>query len=37
VYQFNVVIPSGLADGDQPIVATFNGQPTQPGTLITIR
>jgi uncharacterized protein (TIGR03437 family) len=36
VYQFNVVIPSGLADGDQSIVATFDGQSTQPGTLITI-
>jgi uncharacterized protein (TIGR03437 family) len=36
VYQFDVVIPSSLADGDQPIVATFDGQTTQPGTLITI-
>jgi len=36
VYQFNIVIPSGLADGDQSIVATFDGQSTQPGTLITI-
>jgi uncharacterized protein (TIGR03437 family) len=36
VYQFNVAIPSGLANGDQPIVATFDGQSTQPGTLITI-
>jgi uncharacterized protein (TIGR03437 family) len=36
VYQFNVVIPSGPADGDQSIVATFDGQSTQPGTLITI-
>jgi len=37
VYQFNVVIPSGLADGDQPIVATFDGHSTQPGTFITIK
>ncbi len=36
-YQFNVAIPSNLADGDQPITATYNGQTTQPGTLITIQ
>lgn len=37
VYQFNVVIPSGLADGDQPIVATIDGETTQPGTFLTIK
>jgi uncharacterized protein (TIGR03437 family) len=36
-YQFNVVVPSGLASGDQPITATYNGQTTQAGTLITIQ
>jgi uncharacterized protein (TIGR03437 family) len=35
-YQFNVAIPSNLADGDQPVTAAYNGQATQTGTLITI-
>jgi uncharacterized protein (TIGR03437 family) len=35
-YQFNVVVPASLATGDQPIVASYNGQTTQAGTLITI-
>lgn len=35
-FQFNVVIPSTLASGDQSITATYNGQTTQAGTLITI-
>ena len=35
-YQFNVAIPSNLADGDQPITATYNAQTTPSGTLITI-
>jgi uncharacterized protein (TIGR03437 family) len=35
-YQFNVVIPSALAAGDQPITATYNNQSTQPGALITV-
>jgi uncharacterized protein (TIGR03437 family) len=33
-FQFNVVVPPSLADGDQPIVATYNGQSTQPGVLL---
>jgi uncharacterized protein (TIGR03437 family) len=36
-FQFNVVVPEGLADGDQPIVATYNGASTQSGALITIQ
>ena len=36
-YQFNVVVPSTLADGDQPVTATYNGLSTQTGTLITIQ
>jgi uncharacterized protein (TIGR03437 family) len=36
-YQLNVVVPSGLANGDQSITATYGGQTTQAGTLITIR
>ena len=36
-YQFNVVVPSTLADGDQPVTANYNGLSTQTGTLITIQ
>jgi len=36
-FQFNVVTPSTLADGDQPIVATSSNQSTQSGSLITIK
>jgi uncharacterized protein (TIGR03437 family) len=36
-YQFNVVVPSGLASGDQSIAASYGGQTTQAGTLITIQ
>ncbi len=35
-FQFNVTIPASLADGDQPISATYNVFSTQPGTLITV-
>jgi uncharacterized protein (TIGR03437 family) len=35
-FQFNVEVPSSLANGDQAIVVTYGGQTTQPGTLITI-
>jgi len=36
-FLFNVVVPASLADGDQPITATYNGLTTQPGTLISIQ
>jgi uncharacterized protein (TIGR03437 family) len=36
-FQFNVVVPATLADGDQPITATYNGVSTQMGMLIAIR
>jgi uncharacterized protein (TIGR03437 family) len=36
-FQFNVVIPSGLPNGDQSIAATYGGQTTQSGTLITVQ
>jgi uncharacterized protein (TIGR03437 family) len=36
-FQFNVVVPLSIPDGDQPITATYNGVTTQPGTLITIQ
>ena len=35
-YQFNIQIPAGLADGDQPIVASYGGQTTPAGSLITV-
>jgi uncharacterized protein (TIGR03437 family) len=35
-FQFNVVAPASLANGDQPITATYNGLSTQTGTLITV-
>jgi uncharacterized protein (TIGR03437 family) len=35
-FQFNVTVPSSLGNGDQSIVASYNGQTTQAGTLITI-
>jgi uncharacterized protein (TIGR03437 family) len=37
LFQFNVVVPAGASDGDQPIAATYNGASTQSGTLITIQ
>jgi uncharacterized protein (TIGR03437 family) len=36
-FQFNVVVPSTLSGGDQPIVATYNGLTTQVGTLLTVQ
>jgi len=35
-FQFNVTVPASLADGDQPLTATYNGSTTQAGTLITV-
>jgi uncharacterized protein (TIGR03437 family) len=35
-FQFNVVVPASLANGHQPITATYNGLTTQPGTLIAV-
>ena len=35
-FQFNVVIPAALPNGDQSITATYAGASTQPGALITI-
>jgi uncharacterized protein (TIGR03437 family) len=35
-FQFNVVVPSSLANGDQPITAMYNGLTTQPGTMLTV-
>jgi uncharacterized protein (TIGR03437 family) len=36
-FQFNVVVPSSLANGDQPVTAMYNGLTTQAGTLITVQ
>ncbi len=35
-FQFNVVVPAGLDNGDQAIIATYNGASTQAGTLLTV-
>ena len=35
--QFNVMVPSGLANGDQPIVATYSGATTQAGARLTVQ
>jgi uncharacterized protein (TIGR03437 family) len=36
-FQFNVVVPSSVASGDQPVAATHNGLTTQVGTLISVQ
>jgi len=36
-FQFNVVVPASLEDGDQTIVATYGGLTTQAGTMIAIQ
>jgi uncharacterized protein (TIGR03437 family) len=35
-YQFNVYVPNNAPNGDLPLVATYNGQSTQPGVVITV-
>src|ERR1039458_9759640 len=35
-FQFNVTVPSTLANGDQTVTATYRGVTTQSGSLITI-
>ena len=36
-FQFNVVVPAGVADGDQKIVATYGGAATPSTAVITVR
>ena len=36
-FQFNVVVPPSLANGDQPAMAMYNGLTTQAGTLIMVQ
>ena len=35
-FQFNVVVPAGLSNGDHAITATYNGASTQAVTLLTV-
>jgi uncharacterized protein (TIGR03437 family) len=35
LFQFNVIVPPNIPDGDQTIAATYSGSTTQPGALIT--
>ena len=37
LYQFNVTVPSPMADGDAAVVATVNGVSSPSGALITIK
>ena len=37
LYQFNVTVPASAATGDDTIVATYSGQSTQAGALLTIQ
>lgn len=35
-FQINVVVPAGLADGDQPVTAAYGGQTTQSGAVLSV-
>jgi len=37
LYQFNIVIPTGLGPGDVPLVATVAGIQTPPGVVISLQ
>jgi uncharacterized protein (TIGR03437 family) len=37
LYQFNVVVPANAANGDNPLVAQYDGQTTQTGVLLTVQ
>jgi len=37
LFQFNVVVPAGLPDGDQPITATYGGSTTQAGLMLSVK
>lgn len=36
LFQFNVVVPDSIPQGDQTIKATYGGASTQPGTILTV-
>ena len=37
LFQLNVTVPPNTPDGDQPVIATLNGQSTQAGALLTVQ
>ena len=37
LYQVNVQVPAGLTGGNQPLVVTVSGQPTQPNVMLTVQ
>ena len=37
LFQFNVMVPPDTPDGDQPIIAAYNGQSTQAVALLTVQ
>ena len=37
LYQFNVIVPPSVPSGDNSLTATYNGQTTQAGVLLSIR
>jgi uncharacterized protein (TIGR03437 family) len=37
LYQFNVIVPSSVSTGDNPITAQYGGVTTQTGVLVTVR
>jgi uncharacterized protein (TIGR03437 family) len=37
LYQFNVVVPAGAQDGDNPLTATYSGSSLQPGVLLAVQ
>jgi uncharacterized protein (TIGR03437 family) len=36
-YQFNIVVPPSIGDGDQPVTAGYNGVNTPSGTLLSVQ
>ena len=36
LYQLNIVVPSGAAPADDPIVLTYNGYATQSDAVLTV-
>ena len=36
-FQFNVVVPPGVPDGDNPVIAVYGGLTTQTGLLLTVQ
>jgi uncharacterized protein (TIGR03437 family) len=36
-FQFNLIVPANVPNGDQPIIATYNGSSTPAGAVITIQ